>query len=78
MVGQTKYDSLFYTPPWIRNNAQLRDHVLNLFPGAPDKVMDEIKTKYPIQEGSMVTEMLLKAASLIDVSQTINAQMELC
>jgi hypothetical protein len=24
MDGHTKYDGLLFTPPWIRNNAQLR------------------------------------------------------
>jgi carboxylesterase type B len=77
MVGLTKYDSLFYTPPWIRNNAQLREHALNLFPGAPDTVLDEIKTRYPIQEGSSAKYKLLKAASFLDVSQSRIFQMNL-
>jgi hypothetical protein len=70
MVGHAKYDSLFYTPPWIRNNSQLREHVLTLFPGAPDTVLDEISTRYPIDGIYLAKDKLLKVASFLNVCKT--------
>jgi carboxylesterase type B len=69
MVGHTKYDALFFTPPWIRTDAQLREHILNIYPGAPPTVLDEIKTKYPLNGIFNVKEKLLQVASFLNVSQ---------
>ncbi|KAH9205609.1 Alpha/Beta hydrolase protein [Leptodontidium sp. 2 PMI_412] len=48
MVGHMAYDGLLFTPPWIRTNAQLREHSAKLYPGIPESVKNKITELYPI------------------------------
>ncbi|KAH7370126.1 Alpha/Beta hydrolase protein [Rhexocercosporidium sp. MPI-PUGE-AT-0058] len=48
MVGQMAYDGLLFTPPWIRTNAQLKQHSAKLYPGIPKSVKSKITEMYPI------------------------------
>lgn len=48
MVGHMAYDGLLFTPPWIRTNAQLREHSAKLYPGITESVKNKITEFYPI------------------------------
>lgn len=66
LIGHTKFDGLVFTPPWIRNNEQLRDHVRLMYPGVPDSVLDEVDKKYPIGKIEFAKEKILKVADFLD------------
>lgn len=66
LIGHTKFDGLFFTPPWIRNNTQLRDHVRLMYPGVPETVLDEVDKRYPIGKFEFAKEKLLKVANFLD------------
>lgn len=66
LIGHTKFDGLFFTPPWIRNNDQLRDHVRLMYPGVPESVLQEVDRKYPIGNLETAKARLLKVANFLD------------
>jgi carboxylesterase type B len=70
MVGHTKFEGLFFTPPWIRTNEQLREHVRTMYPGVQNDVMEMIDEKYPIGKIEFAKEKLLKVADFLDVSDS--------
>lgn len=67
LVGHTKFDGLLFTPPWIRTNEQLRQHVRTLYPGVSDAVLDEVEKRYPIKDLAFAKEKILKVADFLDV-----------
>jgi len=67
LVGHTKYDGLVFTPPWIRSNEQLRQHVRTMYPGITESVLDEIDRRYPIEKWSFAKEKLIAVSDFLDV-----------
>lgn len=70
LLGHTKFDGLLFTPPWIRSNAQLQDHVRTMYPGVNDSVLNEINKKYPIGKIEYAKEKILTVANFLDVSSS--------
>lgn len=68
MIGHTKFDGLVFTPPWIRTDAQLREHVLTLYPGIPEAVLKEIEKRYPVKDFGLAKEKILQVSDFLDVS----------
>ena len=68
MVGHMKLDGLLFTPPWIRDTPTLQDYVLELFPSAPQSVLDLIAARYPVPTKLGPQLALLDVADFLDVS----------
>ncbi|KAF2167043.1 hypothetical protein M409DRAFT_54257 [Zasmidium cellare ATCC 36951] len=62
LLGHQEFDGLLFTPPWIRDNAQLREHVKSLFPSANEAVLAEVDKKYKIS-GDMEPKSQIFTAS---------------
>ena len=47
LLGDMKLDGLLFTPPWIRTTEALVAYVKELFPSAPEIVLDSIRESIP-------------------------------
>jgi carboxylesterase type B len=70
LLGYTKLDGLLFTPPWIRSNDDLEDHVIKLFPSIEDRldVLQKLGDDYKITEpNNKAKDQLRQVADFFDV-----------
>ncbi|CZT01721.1 hypothetical protein WAI453_006765 [Rhynchosporium graminicola] len=63
LLGHMAYDGLLFTPPWIRNNSQLRDHAAKLYPGINGSVQNKITELYKINPLILVAQKRIAIVS---------------
>jgi carboxylesterase type B len=68
VLGYTSNNGVALTPPLIRSNSALRDHVKELFPDVPKSVLEWVDDHYPIGEKETERERIRHVADFLDVS----------
>jgi carboxylesterase type B len=71
MLGYLKLDGLLFTPPWIRTQQELSNHVQGLFPNMSNDALRYVANKYQIKPLTLAREKITAVSDFFNVSNPV-------
>ncbi|KAF2422984.1 alpha/beta-hydrolase [Tothia fuscella] len=66
LLGHSYYDGLLFTPPWLRDDAAVRNFTSEQFPQMTEDSLNTVKSLYPIRASNEGRKVLYDVQNLLD------------